>query len=280
MGRQSGYERMDRRKFLKTVAVGAAALQMPRLHAAEKKLGDESIKDYLYRIRNPDLQHGGDVVTDGEVKATLSSVNRRLMNVRRVVGFGNFNVLSFDDMLRYARRHSRIGEFSAGELKFLESIFYEDASRYGFYGEKPLREITQRIERREIVKIPRTGHFLYAGESVRLYERVRKQVGGDIVLTSGVRNVVKQMHLFVAKADRSDGNLSLASRSLAPPGYSFHGVGDFDVGIAGWGARNFTAEFATTNEFKRLLDLGYIDIRYPEDNRLGVRFEPWHIKVS
>jgi LAS superfamily LD-carboxypeptidase LdcB len=92
--------------------------------------------------------------------------------------------------------------------------------------------------------------------------------------------VVKQMQLFVSKADRADGNLSLASRSLAPPGYSFHGVGDFDVGIKGWGARNFTDDFATTDEFKKLLDLGYIDIRYPADNRLGVRFEPWHIKVS
>jgi zinc D-Ala-D-Ala carboxypeptidase len=25
--------------------------------------------------------------------------------------------------------------------------------------------------------------------------------------------------------------------------------------------------------------LGYVQIRYTEDNRLGVRFEPWHIKV-
>lgn len=52
------------------------------------------------------------------------------------------------------------------------------------------------------------------------------------------------------------------------------------MGIVGWGTRNFTNEFATTDEFRRLQDLGYIDIRYPEDNRFGVRFEPWHIKVS
>jgi len=271
---------MDRRKFLQTIAVGTAVLHVPGLRAAERRLSDESIKDYLFRIRNPDLHHGGDAVINGQVKATLTSVNNRIMNVRRVVGFGNFNVLSFDDMLKYARRYSRIGEFSAGELALIESIFYEDASRYGFYGEKPLSDITQRIDRREVVKIPRTGHFLFAGEPQELYKKVRKQIGGNITLTSGVRSVVKQMQLFISKADRSDGNLSLASRSLAPPGYSFHGVGDFDVGIAGWGARNFTDDFATTDEFKRLLDLGYIDIRYPEDNRLGVRFEPWHIKVG
>ena len=272
---------MDRRRFLKTVAVGTAALQVPALHAAvEKKTDDESINDYLFRIRNPDMHHRGDVVTDGTVKTTLSRVNKRLYDVRQVVGFGNFNVLSFDEMLKYSRRYSRIGKFTPAEIELLESLFYEDASRYGFYGKKPLGEITQRIDRREVVKIPRTGHFLFAGEPQALYEKVRKQIGDSSTLTSGVRNVVKQMQLFVAKAARSDGNLSLASRSLAPPGYSFHGVGDFDVGIVGWGARNFTNAFATTDEFRRLQDLGYIDIRYPQDNRLGVRFEPWHIKVS
>lgn len=273
---------MDRRRFLKTVAVGAAALQVPGLHAAavEKKTDDESIKDYLFRIRNPDMHHRGDVLANGQVRSTLSLVNKRLYQVRRVVGFGNFNVLSFDDMLKYSRNYSRIGAFTAAEIELLESLFYEDASRYGFNGTKPLGEITQRIDQREIVKIPATGHYLFAGEPQALYKKVRKQIGDSITLTSGVRNVVKQMQLFVAKAERSDGNLSMASRSLAPPGYSFHGVGDFDVGIVGWGARNFTSAFATTDEFRRLQDLGYIDIRYPDDNLLGVRFEPWHIKVS
>jgi LAS superfamily LD-carboxypeptidase LdcB len=104
-------------------------------------------------------------------------------------------------------------------------------------------------------------------------------MGKSIVLTSGVRGVVKQMYLFLAKAVRSDGNLSMASRSLAPPGHSFHGNGDFDVGKVGYGYRNFTEDFAKTAEFKRLEELGYIRIRYHEKNPFGVRFEPWHIKV-
>lgn len=274
---------MNRRKFLQAAAAGAAMLKAPGLCAAEKlsdtRLVDGSVKDYLYRVRNPDMHHAGDVVTGAQARAALKSINERLLNVRRVVGFGNFNVLSFDDMLKYSRRFPKIGSFSRGELDLLEALFYEDASRYGFYGEKPLAEITQRIDRRDVVKVPRSGHFLFAGEPLQLYDKVCQQVGGRLILTSGVRSVVKQMQLFVAKADRSDGNLSLASRSLAPPGYSFHGIGDFDVGVRGWGARNFTNEFATTDEFKRLLDLGFIDIRYPKDNRLGVRFEPWHIKV-
>jgi len=276
---------MNRRMFLQAIAAGAATLQAPGLYAGQKRAGerqgvDASVKDYLFRIRNPDMRHAGDVIAGDQSKATLRRVNAHLLKVRRVVGFGNFNVLGFDDMLRYARRYPKIGTFGHDELEMLEALFYEDAAQYGFYGEKPLGEITECIDRRDVVKIPRTGHYLFAGEPQKLYEKVRKQVGGRLVLTSGVRSVVKQMQLFVAKADRSDGNLSLASRSLAPPGYSFHGIGDFDVGVRGWGARNFTTEFATTDEFKRLLDLGYIEIRYPADNRLGVRFEPWHIKVS
>lgn len=276
---------MNRREFLQATAAGVATLKVPSLYAAEqpaddRKQVDASIKDYLFRIRNPDMHHAGDVITDERAKATLKRLNERLLNVRRVVGFGNFNVLGFDDMLHYSRRFPKIGSFDRDELDLLESLFYEDAARYGFYGEKPLGEITQRIDQRDVVKIPRTGHYLFAGEPVKFYEKVTQQVGGRLVLTSGVRSVVKQMQLFVAKADRSEGNLSLASRSLAPPGYSFHGIGDFDVGVRGWGARNFTDEFATSDEFKRLLDLGYVEIRYPEDNRLGVRFEPWHIKVT
>ncbi len=271
---------MDRRKFLQTLAVGAAAVHAPGVGASRKRFDDEAIKDYLFRIRNPDQHHDGDVFADDQVKATLENVNRRLLAVRSVVGFGNFNVLSFDEMLEYSRRYPKIGEFDRSELDLLESIFYEDASRYGFYGEKPLGKITERVDPREVIKIPGTGHYVFAGQPLKLYEKVLKQVGGNLTLTSGVRSVVKQMQLFIAKAERSDGNLSLASRSLAPPGYSFHGIGDFDVGIQGWGARNFTNDFATTDEFKKLLDLGYLDIRYPEDNRLGVRFEPWHIKVT
>jgi D-alanyl-D-alanine carboxypeptidase len=82
------------------------------------------------------------------------------------------------------------------------------------------------------------------------------------------------------KARKNNGNLSIASRSLAPPGYSFHGNGDFDVGQVGFGAANFTERFANTEVYKKLNELGYLKLRYPQKNLMGVRFEPWHIKVS
>jgi hypothetical protein len=36
----------------------------------------------------------------------------------------------------------------------------------------------------------------------------------------------------------------------------------------------------TTEGYKKLEDLGYLKLRYPLENHLGVRYEPWHIKVT
>ncbi len=111
------------------------------------------------------------------------------------------------------------------------------------------------------------------------FNQLEKDVGPNLVLTSGVRSVVKQLQLFLAKLESSKGNLSLTSRSLAPPGHSYHGIGDFDVGKKGYGKLNFTSEFSNTTEYKKLIELKYVDIRYTKDNSVGVRYEPWHIKV-
>ena len=52
------------------------------------------------------------------------------------------------------------------------------------------------------------------------------------------------------------------------------------MGKVGFGRKNFTTAFARTEEYHRLVDLGYVDMRYPEGNLLGVRYEPWHIQVT
>ncbi len=159
-------------------------------------------------------------------------------------------------------------------------IFYADAAIYGFFGEKPLQNLTFRIQKQKVTKVPYTGNYLYKGPPLDTYEKIKRNLGDQVILTSGVRSVSKQFLLFLDKTYKSNGNLSLASRSLAPPGYSYHGIGDFDVGQVGYGVDNFTERFTTTEVYKKLRDLGYIKIRYVRDNLLGVRFEPWHIKVS
>ncbi len=285
--------RIRRRQFLKCAAVvlGQAAIApsltgsavgalIPDNEQNSLRIPDRYLKDYLHRMRNFNEPHPGDVCLDPARFRLLESSVKRLKRLQRTVGHGNFYLLGFDEALKYARNYRKIGRFPKAELAFLESIFYADGAAYGFLGKKPLSTLSDRIRRREVVKIPRTGNYLYRGEPLDTYRKLRKELGGEVVLTSGVRSVMKQFLLFLDKAYRNRGNLSLASRSLAPPGYSFHGVGDFDVGQVGLGVDNFTERFAATTVYRRLVDGGYVNLRYDKGNLLGVRFEPWHVKIS
>lgn len=220
-----------------------------------------------------------DVFISKDENVLLYSVHLRLKKLQNTVGYGNFNILSFDDALKFAKRFSDVGEFTPAELQFIEKMFTHNATEYGFFGDKVESSLTAYIAKGSVFKVPNTGHYLFKEQSFAYYEKIRKSIGEGIVLTSGIRSNVKQLHLFLAKVVGVNGNLSRASRSLAPPGYSYHGIGDFDVGRKGWGGRNFTNAFSETEEFKRMQDLGYVAIRYDENNTLGVRYEPWHIKV-
>jgi hypothetical protein len=280
---------MKRRDFLRTlVGVVFSGVFAPEVLAKTAAFNyvskpedmDDHIKDYLHKMRQFDKPHEKDFYLEPDQFRILVSCLRRLKRVQRTVGHGNFYLISFDYALKMARHYSRIGRFTKAELEFMEMIFHEDASHYGFLGEKPLHNLTASVKGRDIVKVPYTGNYLFKDVSLEIYEKVRKQVGEQAILTSGVRNVMKQFLLFLNKAYKCKGNLSLASRSLAPPGYSFHGIGDFDVGQAGFGVANFTERFTDTEVYRRLRELGYVTFRYPPDNLLGVRFEPWHIKVS
>ena len=104
-------------------------------------------------------------------------------------------------------------------------------------------------------------------------------MGDTLILTSGVRNVLKQLSLYTNKIVNCGGNITKATISIAPPAYSYHTISDFDVGRIGWGYKNFTNAFATTEEFNKMIKLDYISMRYKKNNSDGVRFEPWHVEV-
>ncbi len=220
-----------------------------------------------------------DIYFSTEDYECASRLLARLRRVQLIVGHGNFNIISFDEILLIPKYHLSVGRFQRDELELFERLFFINAANYGFYGDKVVDNITSVFNKKEMKKVPYTGHFLYQGDALEHYKKIRCSVGDSIILTSGVRSIVKQMYLFLGKVFRVDGNLSLASSSLAPAGYSYHGIGDFDVGKVGFGARNFTRDFETTDEYKKLMDLGFVTIRYHENNPFGVRYEPWHIKV-
>lgn len=279
----------ERRDFFRYAKLGLLAGAASPLMGAGFSSTNEHVRDFLWLdkksgkddiVSNVAVPEKKDVILSGMEYKVLKKTLYRFKRLQKTVGYGHFNVISFDEALKLSHRQSRIGEFTQDELNLIEKLFYENANVYGFYGEKVLNSLTADIKNDETKKIPHTGHYLYRGRAEAMYKEIQKDLGNSIVLTSGVRGVVKQMYLFLNKAFKLKGNLSEASTSLAPPGYSFHGIGDFDVGKVGFGYRNFTSDFAETDEYKKLMDLGYIKIRYFQGNPFGVRFEPWHIKVT
>jgi D-alanyl-D-alanine carboxypeptidase len=254
---------MNRREFLNNTKLGlglfGASLVLPVESMAAVKADD------VYLSKNQE--------------ALFNDVRKKIRRVRSTVGFGNFNLITFDEMIKTGKRYSKVGAFTPAEIDFLEALFYFDPSAIGFFGDRTCEKITDKIAHNDVRKIPYSGHYLFKGKVEEAYSRVVKDVGNSVILTSGVRSIVKQTDLFLSKLSSSKGNLSLASRSIAPPGYSYHSIGDFDIGKKGWGYKNFTAQFATTSEFFQMRKLKYIDMRYTIANRYGVRYEPWHIKV-
>lgn len=277
---------MHRRDFLKHAAFIIVSAKAPLAAAATGSSFpdhgpsvDIHIKDRLIKQRHFDHSFNDDIFLPSHKLPLLNDCVTRLKQLQKIVGYGHFALLNFDDAIKIAKAYSAIGSFKKEELDFLEMIFYSQVQRYGFMGKKPIKQMTGKIIRKDVQKIPHTGNYLYRGKPEQLYEKIIKEIGSDAVLTSGVRSVIKQFYLFLKKTQSSNGNLSMASRSLAPPGYSYHGVGDFDVGQKGYGIHNFTERFTRTDVYHKLVQLGYTRFRYEKNNNLGVRFEPWHIEV-
>ena len=170
---------------------------------------------------------------------------------------------AFRTLLAFGRSFHDIGDFETDEIELLEELFQADARRYGFLGEK-----TDHLARGRATGARSQAHRRAPATGCCRAPRSRSTSRSAATSATasysppGVRGLAKQYHLFLTKAVATQGNLSQAARSLAPPGYSFHAVGDFDIGKLGLGSDNFTDRFAETDEFKKLIDLGYVDIRY------------------
>lgn len=253
---------MNRRDFLKVSSAGIVS--------------SAALTSELAAFEPPEIRQPYFYIDENHI-SSFNSIRKKLTLIQRHVGHGNFNVLGFDDALKIARNSRSIGAFTKEELEFLEFIFYYNPSSHGFFGQRITKNITETINKKEIVKVPRTGHYLFKGKPLETYNEMVRDVGNTLTLTSGIRSIVKQMKLFFDKVASVDGNITVAAISLAPPAFTYHFIGDFDVGKKGFGHANFTSRFAMTSEFQKIRNLKYIDVRYTINNKDGVRYEPWHI---
>lgn len=271
---------IDRRLFLKGFGLTIATIQAPYLFAdtGEIKFDDQSnnlsisdIKSYLKKMSSPDIVNPSDIFVLKTEREVFDSSFKKLYALLNRVGYVKFSALDISQ----ART---LVSFTDDEMDYLKKLFMFDASNFGFYRDKPLSDFNAKIDSTKLTQA--NGILCFDGKTIDKYRAMKDSIGDDVFMSSGIRSIVKQSFLFIQKARHCDYNLSMASRTIAPPGYSYHGVGYFDIGSRKISlSQNFTDQFADTGVFKKAAKDGYISLRYGLENKLGVRYGPWHVKV-
>jgi zinc D-Ala-D-Ala carboxypeptidase len=110
------------------------------------------------------------------------------------------------------------------------------------------------------------------------------QAGVKLIPISGFRSVADQVKLFERQIKRR-GSEENAAKLSAPPGYSEHHTGyALDIGDGNQPAADLKYEFENTAAYQWLranATQGYgFELSFPENNRQGVNFEPWHWRYT
>ena len=105
------------------------------------------------------------VLSEDEIKIFNKTLSR-FSRLQKYIGYGNFNVIGWDQSLKFARNYNQIGKFSRAELEFVEKLFAIDANTLGFYGDKVVTRLSSSILKKDIRKIPGTGHYLFRASVV------------------------------------------------------------------------------------------------------------------
>ena len=130
--------------------------------------------NYKQNMDNFEHAHHEDVFLAADKHQVLVYNVKRLDRVQNLVGHGNFNVLSFDERLCHSKYNKSVGVFKAEEIEFPEETFSNNVMRFGFYGERVTDEITTIVAGNVRIKLPRTVHYLFKGDSLNLYDKVRR----------------------------------------------------------------------------------------------------------
>ena len=202
---------MNRREFLeKAKTIVACSAAVPLIGQGIEIKNVYTPKDSIGSTL--DIVKTDDVFLAKKHHRVFNSVRKKVSYVQRHVGYGNFNIISFDQAYKVLRYAKGIKRFTKEELDFIEYIFYYEPTYHGFYGDRITTQLTSKINKKEVKKIPYTGHYLFRGKPEETYYKMKDDIGRTLILTSGVRSVVKQLKLFLDKLHSVDMNLSKTSR--------------------------------------------------------------------
>ena len=80
--------------------------------------------------------HAADAYLEQDQYPILISSFKRIDRVQNLVGHGNFNVVSFDEMLGYGRRYGSVGELRRQKRRSLRSYLLRMHSVMVFWARK------------------------------------------------------------------------------------------------------------------------------------------------
>lgn len=137
--------------------------------------------------------------------------------------------------------------------------------------------------RSELRSISSNGQMLLRKSAARAFRDMQSAARADgvnLVVLSAFRSVEQQQSVFFnVKAERNQAATKRAEVS-APPGYSEHHTGyAIDLGDATVPSANLNQSFERTKAFRWLADNAArfnFELSFPEGNRQGVSYEPWH----
>ena len=306
VGTASPMKRISRRDLLKTVPLGGLALLLDgpgALRCARQviatatppqtdtesidPIADEgahhrSEHDPLNKTRDFDRTYADDYLLAESRLELLAATADKLERAVRVIGPWAFQprLLRRPAALRPPLRRDR-RLLAEPRLQFLDEIFYTDAELYGFHGQQgPGRADLPGSTSAMSSGSPRPVTTCCGENRSRGTRGSARTWGRNVFLTSGVRGVVKQYQLFLSKAVTTGGNLSQASRSLAPPGYSYHAIGDFDVGRVGFGSEELHRRLRRDGGVPQAHRPRLRGHPLHRDQPLWRAPEPWHIKIA
>ena len=117
----------------------------------------------------------------------------------------------------------------------------------------------------------------------KLNKAMKNEIGKEVLVESGYRSPAYQVFTFLyylVEKFKFDYKKTMALVAL--PGYSQHGyppLQAIDFTIKDGALRDDKIGFEDTNEYEWLsknADKYHFYLSYPENNTLGIRFEPWH----
>ncbi len=119
-----------------------------------------------------------------------------------------------------------------------------------------------------------------AAQAYQEMQAAAQQEGVSLVPLSGFRSLTEQDYLFFGKKAERGQVAAERAKVSAPPGYSEHHTGyALDIGDGTVPAMHLSPDFENTPAFKWLkanAPFHSFEISFPENNKQGVTYEPWH----